>query len=146
MCLSPPASPLASPPRLYPRLSPASPPAPPLLPPLLPPLHTRLFHWCQATLDALGIDLDYTTDVMATNAGGIFELYIHGFTTLVILRPSLGSSAYLAHLRHGPQATALLVRAVHNQMLCVGRYLSSVATCGGRINAITPTIHPHPNP
>ena len=76
----------------------------------------------QDTLDGLGLDLDYTTDVLSTNVGAVFELHIHGFTTLVILRPSLGSTTYLAFRRGGPHAAALVLRSVHNQVMIVRRY------------------------
>ena len=77
--------------------------------------------WTQDTVNKLELDLDYFTDVLSTNTGGIFELHIGDHTTLVVLRPSLGSTAFLAFRKHGPHAAALILRSVHNQMRLVGR-------------------------
>ena len=92
----------------------------------------------QVTLDELDIDLDYTTDVKPTNAGGILEIHMHGHTTLVVLRPSLGSAFFHAHSSHGPQAVALLARSVHNQYRCIGRY--SVAAGVGLPQYLNPYV------
>ena len=35
--------------------------------------------WTQDTVNELELDLDYFTDVLSTNTGGIFEVHIGGF-------------------------------------------------------------------
>ena len=85
----------------------------------------------QATIDGLGLNLCYQTDVKSTNAGGIFVLFIHGHITLIILRPSLGSTLYLAGRQHGAHAIQLHARAVHNQLRFVGRHTLALMLAAG---------------
>ena len=77
--------------------------------------------WTQATLNALGISLDFITNIKSTNGGAVVEVYIHGFSTLVVLRPSTGSTVFSAYVKGGPQAAMLLLASFHNQMVAVGR-------------------------
>ena len=90
-----------------------------------PPLSATAAHssppWTQATLNALGIPLDFITNIKSTNGGAVVEVYIHGFSTLVVLRPSTGSTVFSAYVKGGPQAAMLLLASFHNQMVAVGR-------------------------
>ena len=67
--------------------------------------------------------MDYTTNVLSTNGGAIFELYVHGVTTLVILRPSTGSTVYFKLKQHGPQAALVMLASFHNQLVAVGKLM-----------------------
>ena len=55
----------------------------------------------QDTLRHLGLELCLMTDLSATNGGSIFLLFVHGLMILVLLRPSVGSYAFLEYQRHG---------------------------------------------
>ena len=55
----------------------------------------------QAALRHLGLALCLVTALSATNGGSIFLLYIHDYMTIVFLRPSIGSYAFLEYRRHG---------------------------------------------
>lgn len=91
-------------PHLAPRTSPRAPRAP-----------------AQDTLSVLNVNLDYVTNVLSTNGGAIFEVYVHGFSTLVVLRPSTGSTVFSHYVKGGQQAALLILASFHNQMLVVGR-------------------------
>ena len=73
----------------------------------------------QETLDALEINISLLCDVLSTNAGAIFELNIFGYTTLIILRPSTGSYAFIKSFDR--RELMLLFRTLHNQMVVLGR-------------------------
>jgi len=75
----------------------------------------------QATLSVLNVNLDYVTNVLSTNGGAIFEVYVHGFSTLVVLRPSTGSTIFSKYVTGGQQAALLILASLHNQMVVVGR-------------------------
>ena len=77
--------------------------------------------WTQATLDALEINLSLLCDVLSTNAGAIFELNIFGYTSLIILRPSTGSYAFINSFNR--RELMLLFRTLHNQMVVLGRLM-----------------------
>ena len=80
--------------------------------------------WCalaQDTLSVLNVNLDYVTNVLSTNGGAIFEVYVHGFSTLVVLRPSTGSTVFSHYVKGGQQAALLILASFHNQMVVVGR-------------------------
>ena len=55
----------------------------------------------QDTLRHLGLELCLMTDLNATNGGSIFLLFVHGLMILVLLRPSVGSYAFLEYKRNG---------------------------------------------
>ena len=56
----------------------------------------------QDTLRHLGLGhLCLITDLCATNGGSIFLLFVDGLMVLVLLRPSIGSYAFLEYKRHG---------------------------------------------
>jgi hypothetical protein len=57
----------------------------------------------QDALRRLGLSLCLMTGLSATNGGSIFLLYIHGYMTIVFLRPSVGSYAFNEFRRNGPQ-------------------------------------------
>ena len=63
---------------------------------LASPLH-------QDALRHLGLRLCLETTLSATNGGSIFLLFIHGYMTIIFLRPSIGSYAFLEFKRHGQQ-------------------------------------------
>ena len=73
--------------------------------------HARVATSSQDTLDALQIDLSLLCDVLSTNAGAIFELTIFGYTTLIILRPSIGSYAF--HNSTNQRDLTLLLRSLY---------------------------------
>ena len=75
--------------------------------------------WTQNTLDALGIDLSLLCDVLSTNAGAVFELNIFSHTSLIILRPSTGSYAFINSF--DKRELTLFLRSLHNQMVVLGR-------------------------
>jgi hypothetical protein len=55
----------------------------------------------QDALRRLGLSLCLVTGLSATNGGSIFLLYIHGYMTIVFLRPSIGSYAFIEYRRNG---------------------------------------------
>ena len=55
----------------------------------------------QDALRRLGLSLCLMTGLSATNGGSIFLLYIHGYMTIVFLRPSIGSYAFIEYRRNG---------------------------------------------
>ena len=82
----------------------------------------RVGLYTQETLDELEIDLDLLTDVLSTQGGAIFELFIHGATTLIILRPSTGSFAFNEQ-RKCERQLQLLFKTLHNQQLVLGKMM-----------------------
>jgi len=72
----------------------------------------------QETINELDLSvLDFDLDVLATGGGAIFELYIDGGMTLVILRPSTGSFAYYNYRDGGRRSLLEVMRPLHNQMV-----------------------------
>ena len=55
----------------------------------------------QHAMRHLGLRLCLETQLSATNGGSIFLLYIHGYMTIIFLRPSIGSYAFLEYRRNG---------------------------------------------
>eukprot|EP00321_Phaeocystis_globosa_P006416 CAMPEP_0118813168 /NCGR_PEP_ID=MMETSP1162-20130426/2750_1 /TAXON_ID=33656 /ORGANISM="Phaeocystis Sp, Strain CCMP2710" /LENGTH=453 /DNA_ID=CAMNT_0006742933 /DNA_START=263 /DNA_END=1622 /DNA_ORIENTATION=+ len=67
---------------------------------------------------------DFDTDLIATNAGAIFLLYIHGSMHLVFLRPSIGSWFFELQRAHAKRGQADALKIVHNQL-----WLLSIFMC-----------------
>ena len=82
----------------------------------------RLSPFSQGTLDDLGIDLDLTVDTNPTDGMGIFEVYVHGYMTLVIMRPSIGSFAMIK-TKEGLREVTAMLSVAYKQMLVLGRLM-----------------------
>ena len=64
-----------------------------------------------ATLEALGKnECDWETDMIATNAGSIFLVYLDGHMTLAVLRPSIGSWYFENARKEGMHGQVSLAR------------------------------------
>jgi len=78
-----------------------------------------------ATLEALGKnECDWETDMLATNAGSIFLVYMDGHMTLAVLRPSIGSWYFENARKEGMHGQAQVIKVVHNQI-----WLLSILMC-----------------
>ena len=77
----------------------------------------RLSAVCSAALLSQ-IDLDFNLDMLCTSGGAVFQLFVHGFSTMVVLRCSIGSCANIAHMLGGPKGERelnLVLKPAHNQ-------------------------------
>ena len=78
--------------------------------------------WSQATLDTLEVfNLDYVTNILSTDAGGILEVYVHGHSTLVVLRPSTGSFVFSTFVREGHRGAMVQLATYHNAMVPIAK-------------------------
>ena len=59
---------------------------------------------------------DFEQDMVSTNAGSIFLLFIHGSMMLVFLRPSTGSWFFELSRQEGPHGAGRALQVVQNQM------------------------------
>ena len=59
---------------------------------------------------------DFEQDMVSTNAGSIFLLFIHGSMMLVFLRPSTGSWFFELSRQEGPHGAGRALQIVQNQM------------------------------
>ena len=66
----------------------------------------------------LGFEVDMLLDLLSSGCGSICELYIHGVSTFVVLRVSVGSCVFKESLS-GAQALHTLLTRLYNQMLLV---------------------------
>ena len=53
---------------------------------------------------------------------GIFEVFLDGFTTMVIIRPSIGSYVFNKQFE-GLQGVALAMMPIHNQQLILAKMM-----------------------
>ena len=66
-------------------------------------------------------NLDYMTNILSTNVGAILEVYVHGHSTLVVLRPSTGSFVFSTFVQGGMQPAMVQLASYHNQIVPVAR-------------------------
>ena len=66
----------------------------------------------------LGFEVDMLVELLSSGCGSICELYIHGVSTFVVLRVSVGSCVFKESLS-GAQALHTLLTRLYNQMLLV---------------------------
>jgi len=77
----------------------------------------------QNALRRLGLRLCIETALSATNGESIFLLFIHGYMTIIFLRPSVGSYAFIEYRRNGKHGMSSVMMVVHNQMVLLGRLM-----------------------
>ena len=66
----------------------------------------------------LGFEVDMLVELLSSGSGCICELFIHGMSTFVVLRVSVGSCVFITSLK-GEQDLHTLLMRLYNQMLLV---------------------------